>query len=78
MCLPKMKIRKELQFTQLSVLLTPHKLTLSDPKLKTGSDSACARQIKTSTLNNPGQAKNLSHKKLTDHETALLAKGLPI
>jgi len=71
-----MKIRKELQFTQLSVLLTPHKLTLSDPKLKTWSDSACAKQIKTSTLNNPGQAKNLSHKKLTDHETALLAKGL--
>ena len=56
MYFPTMKITKELQFTQLSVLLTLHKLTLSDLKLKTWSDPTCAKQIKISTLNNPGQA----------------------
>ena len=35
MYFPKVKIKKELQFTQLSVLLTLHKVTLSDRKVRT-------------------------------------------
>ena len=44
----KNEIKKEFQFTQLSALLTLHKVTLSDP--------AYAKQIKVTLLNNSGQA----------------------
>ena len=51
---------KELQITQLSVLLTLHKQALSDPKLKIWSNPACAKQVKISKQNNPGQTRKNS------------------
>ena len=81
MYFPKMKINKELQFTQLSVLMTLPKLTLSDPKTKNLKQS-CMRKAnknqyaKQPRANNEKFIKNLSHKKITDHEAASLAKGL--
>ena len=72
MYLPKLKIRKELQFTQLSVLLTPHKRS----QTKNLKRSRMRKANKNQYAKQPRASKELVSKKLTDHETALLAKGL--
>ena len=82
MYFPNLKIKRVAMYR--TVCFTNSRLTLTprDPRLKVKSAHFCVKQIKISShitlygTNNDKYMKNLSSKILTDHETALLAKGL--
>ena len=76
-----MKIKKELQFTQFFCFTDSTQAyskqsqtkNLKRSRMRKANKNQYAKQPRAS---NEKFTKNLSHKKLTDHETALLAKGL--
>ena len=73
----KAKIKQELPFTHVSLLLTLAAPTLRDPLATAKSDVKNAKALKNQyKQNNDRYIKNLSDTALTDHDITLLSKGL--